>query len=474
MMSDAPVLCWLRRDLRLKDNLALHTALKTGQPVIPVFIFDPAILRSKRLAVPRLKFMLDALIALDAELRKQGARLIIRRGDPVVELGRLITDSGASHLFFNADYTPYARQRDEAVQRAIDIPAYAFHDRMLVPPGALVKSDGQPYIVYTPFRNRWREIGKPTPLENNNSHWRWYDQPHLNSDPIPSLQQFGFGDTIPVPEASETQAHHLLGNFLAEAVYQYKTARNYLGNPSSTPRTATSALSPYIRFGLLSLRHIYWAAREAYAYAPTTDARESVTAFVDEIIWHEFYTHILYHFPYVKTRNFNTRYDAVPWLEPDAAFDAWKEGRTGYPVIDAAMRQLRATGWMHNRARMIVASFLTKDLLIDWRLGELYFMQRLVDGDLAANNGGWQWAAGTGTDAQPYFRIFNPVSQSKKFDNDGAFIRSWIPELRDVPDQYIHEPWTMPQPPAAYPAPIIDHAFARDRTLKAFASSTER
>lgn len=473
-MSDAPVLCWLRRDLRLKDNLALHTALKTGQPVIPVFIFDPAILKSKRLAVPRLKFMLDALKSLDSDLRIHGSALLIRHGEPAVVLTRLIEESGASHVFYNADYTPYARQRDEAVKQAINNPAYAFHDRMLVPPGALTKTDGQPYVIYTPFKNRWREIGKPSINENTSSQGRWYDLPHLTNDPIPSLQQLGFTDTIPVPEASETRAHRLLDNFLADVVYRYKTSRNRLGNPSGAPHTGTSVLSPYIRFGLLSLRHIYWAAREAFAYAPDSDARESVTTFVDEIIWHEFYTHILFHFPHVKTRSFNSKYDAVPWLEPGTAFDLWKQGRTGYPVVDAAMRQLRATGWMHNRARMIVASFLTKDLLIDWRLGELYFMQWLLDGDLAANNGGWQWAAGTGTDAQPYFRIFNPVSQSKKFDSDGAFIRSWIPELRDVPDQYIHEPWAMSQPPADYPMPIIDHAFARNRALKGFASATDR
>ena len=259
---------------------------------------------------------------------------------------------------------------------------------------------------------------------------------------------------------------------MAVDVYNYADGRNKLGNPSTAPLTETSFLSPYIRFGLLSLRQIYWSAREAYDQTSSNEKKDSVKTFMDEIIWHEFYTHILYHFPHVKDGNFYGKYDDIEWDNNRDAFEAWKQGKTGYPIVDAAMRQLLQTGWMHNRARMIVASFLTKDLLVDWRWGELHFMQHLLDGDLAANNGGWQWAAGTGTDAQPYFRIFNPVSQSKKFDPDGAFIRCWVPELRDIPDKFIHEPWNMDSPPADYPAPIVDHRDARERTLEVYKRAT--
>jgi deoxyribodipyrimidine photo-lyase len=219
---------------------------------------------------------------------------------------------------------------------------------------------------------------------------------------------------------------------------------------------------------MVSPRQIRAAAADAYRVAPDHDARESVNTWMDEIIWHEFYTHILWHFPDVIRHNFDRTYDSLPWRDAEDDFAAWAEGRTGYPVVDAAMRQLRATGWMHNRARMIVASFLTKDLLIDWRRGEAHFMQFLLDGDMAANNGGWQWAASTGTDAQPYFRIFNPVTQSERFDPDGTYIRRWVPELADVPTKHIHSPWDAKNPPSRYPPPIVDHSAARSRALDAF------
>ena len=468
-MKQNPVIVWFRRDLRLQDNLAIKHALNTGQPIIPLFIFDPAILKSTRLGVPRLKFMLQALEALNIELQKHQGELLIKHGSPLRVIQELINDSHANALFYNLDYTPYARKRDNKIDTSLDISVCSFHDRLLARPDDIQKNDGDPYRVYTPFKNKWRKLIKPEQAEIYHLKAdNLYDLSELQNSKIPSLAELGFKCNIATPESSEQEARNRLHRFMSNDIYAYSDGRNKLGNPTDNPITQTSFLSPYIRFGLLSLRQIYWSAREAYSNADNESERESVKTFVDEIIWHEFYTHILYHFPHVQNNNFHEKYDNLEWDNNKQAFEAWKQGKTGYPIVDAAMRQLLHTGWMHNRARMIVASFLTKDLLVDWRWGELHFMHYLIDGDLAANNGGWQWAAGTGTDAQPYFRIFNPISQSKKFDPDGEFIRYWIPELRDVPDKYIHEPWKMDVPPSDYPPRIVDHAKAREKTLEAY------
>jgi deoxyribodipyrimidine photo-lyase len=469
------VIFWFRRDLRLQDNKGLEAAVNSGENVIPLFVFDPAILQSERISPPRLAFMLAALDALSTELHKHQRELLVQHGDPLTVLHDLIVQTGAIALYFNHDYTPYAVQRDKQISDSLDIPTHAYHDRLLIPPGELLKDDGDPYVVYTPFKKKWRKIPqKPAiAIDYETTAATLHDLDGIANDGIPTLDDLGYESAIAIPEASEKEAHSLLDEWVNGGLKNYDDNRNSLGNPHDAPRTGTSFLSPYIRFGIIATRTIYWTCREAYSKTNSDARKESINAFVDEIIWHEFYTHILWHFPKVKTRNFNDTYDALEWNVDDKLLQAWKDGQTGYPVVDAAMRQLKGTGWMHNRARMIVASFLTKDLLIDWREGEKHFMQWLLDGDLAANNGGWQWAAGTGTDAQPYFRIFNPVSQSKKFDPDGAFIRYWVPELRDVPDKYIHEPWKMTPPPADYPAPIVDHKQAREQTLAAYKTARE-
>lgn len=466
-----PVILWFRRDLRLTDNKALETALHTGAPIIPLFIFDPALLKSDRVGSPRMKFMLAALRGLDESLRAYGGRLLIRHGEPHAALRGLIHQTGAAAVYFNVDYTPYARERDEALADALDVSLHSFDDRLLVPPGDLLKDDGTPYVVFTPFKKRWRNLPhKPEQAEYSLNSDALYDLSGLESAPVPEPDELGFSHQIAldIPDARESAAHSLLDRWLSRGIYHYDDARDTLGNPKGPPRAGTSFLSPYIRFGVIATRTIYWACRDAYARAETDAARESVVSFVDELIWHEFYTHILWHFPHVVHRNFQSKYDAVQWRHAPDHLAAWQDGMTGYPVVDAAMRQLKGIGWMHNRARMIVSSFLTKDLLIDWREGERHFMQWLLDGDTAANNGGWQWAAGSGTDAQPYFRIFNPVSQGKKFDPDGRFIRHWVPELRDVPDKHIHEPWKATTPPANYPAPMVDHKAARAAALEAY------
>ncbi len=455
-MSTPPVIVWFRRDLRLHDHRALDAALASGQPLIALFIVDDAI----QGGAPRWKFLIDGLHTLDHHLRQAGGRLALRRGDPLARLRELMAETGATHVCFNRDYTPYARRRDDAIRAAL--PTHCFDDRLLVAPEDIRTQTDGVYTVYTPFRKKWQTLPKaeahPTrPLAPSD----FFPLADYGTLPVPPR-------TIDVPPAADALPR--LARFMAGPVYTYRTARNLLGSPDDDPRTGTSALSPYIRFGMLSLREIRARAAQAYADAPDASARESVEVWMSEIIWHEFYTHILYHFPHVLTRNFQPKFDALAWRTAPAELDAWREGRTGYPVVDAAMRQLQAIGWMHNRARMIVASFLCKHLLIHWSEGQRVFMDWLIDGDPAANNGGWQWSAGTGTDAQPYFRIFNPIAQGEQFDPDGRYVRQWVMELHDVPDAYIHAPWTMPTPPRDYAPRIVDLEAGRARALAALAA----
>jgi deoxyribodipyrimidine photo-lyase len=319
--------------------------------------------------------------------------------------------------------------------------------------------------VFTPFSRAWRALPPPGVQDLQATPERLKLVPELWSETLPEAN--GRSHFV----AGETTAQATLAQFVRAAVYHYGDERDRLDTDG------TSALSPYLRFGMLSARAVVAAARQAIAGAPSPAARASAEAWQNELIWREFYNTILYHFPEVLNRAFRANLRHVRWVNDAAAFQAWCDGRTGYPAVDAAMRQLAATGWMHNRARMITASFLVKDLLIDWRLGEQWFMQHLIDGDLAANSGGWQWVAGVGTDAAPYFRVFNPTRQARRFDPYGDFARAWVRELRWVPDAFIHEPWKMP-PEAQrrarcvvgrdYPAPLVEHEVARRKAVEAY------
>jgi deoxyribodipyrimidine photo-lyase len=456
------------------DNQALDVALACADQVIPVFVLDPTLLDSPRADPKRVAFLFGGLETLDRDLRDRGGRLIVRHGDPTDELATLMVESGAGAIFAEEGFSPYARERDSRVVERL--PLKLVGSPVVHPPGTILKADGTPYTVFTPFSRRWKNLpllqysGSLPALEKMRT------SESIESLPIPTEPTLP--STVPFPPG-EAEAQRRLADFVrgdGAPIYRYAEMRDRVDVPG------TSRLSPYLRLGMLSAGQATAAAMSAIDTAPGAEARKGAQVWLNELIWREFYVHILYHFPHVLEESFRARLRAIPWDNSKATFTAWCEGRTGYPVVDAAMHQLIQTGWMHNRARMIVASFLTKDLLVDWRWGERFFMQQLVDGDHAANNGGWQWTAGTGTDAAPYFRIFNPILQGKKHDPHGTYVRRWVPELSRVPDRFIHEPWKMPpevQEQAGcmigedYPTPIVDHAWARKRALAAYAQTKD-
>jgi deoxyribodipyrimidine photo-lyase len=470
------VLWWIRRDVRLGDNQALRGALAQASTVIPVFILDPGILRARShvRAERRKAFLFGGLRLLDEALRQRGSRLIVREGPAATVLPMLVRETKASAVFAEEDYSPAARVRDgEIARRGVGLrlaPGVSVRH-----PAEVRKAGGGPYTVFTPFRRAWLALPLPSERDLLAAPRSLPEVPGgLKSAPLPRL---------PLPEQfppGEAEARRRLARFATgeqAPIYGYGEGRNRLD------REGTSALSPYLRFGMLSPREAAVRALRAMAEAPGAAGRTSAEVWLGELIWREFYLAILHHFPLVLQTAFNPALREIPWRTAPRDLEAWRAGRTGYPVVDAAMRQLRATGWMHNRGRMIAASCLVKDLLIDWRLGEQWFMEQLVDGDPAANNGGWQWTAGVGTDAAPYFRIFNPVLQGQKFDPEGRYVRRFVPELARVPGRWIHDPWRMSPTEQAeagcvigrdYPAPIVDRARVRDRTLAAYKRSQER
>ncbi|MGC9348980.1 MAG: cryptochrome/photolyase family protein [Anaerolineae bacterium] len=462
---------WIRRDLRLDDNPALHRAVRDGGTVIPLFVLDPALLDSNYVGEKRLGFLYAGLEALGAALRDRGSRLVLRAGSPVEVLRDLVGETGAESIYAQADVSPYATRRDDRVSE--ELPLKLTGGLTIHPFDAVRKQDGDPYVVYTPYKRSWRELPLPEPGDILPAPSTIPGHSDLPSDAIP--------DTPRLPDdadfkAGEAEARRRLEQFADDMIYAYDDRRDRVD------LDGTSRLSPYLRFGMISARRAAVAALEAKRAASSDQAREGAQTWLDELIWREFYISVLHHFPEVREQSFREDYRDLAWDNDEEAFAAWQRGETGFPIVDAGMRQLLATGWMHNRARMIVASFLTKDLLIDWRWGERHFMQHLIDGDPAANNGGWQWSAGTGTDAAPYFRIFNPILQGEKHDPQGEYIRRWVPELEPVDDQYIHRPWSMPEDVQQqvgcvigrdYPARIIDHQQARERALAAYKAARE-
>jgi deoxyribodipyrimidine photo-lyase len=456
-------LWWIRRDLRLSDNQALSAALEQSGTVIPVFVWDTARLSSASAPGSRaVAFLVEGLRRLDADLHRRGSRLIFRVGDTAQELAALLGETGAGAIWAEEEWTPAARDHDARLAEAL--PLRLAGGLTLHPPDAVVKADGRPYSVYGAYRRAWKALPLPGAHAPQPAPARLAPPPDVAARPLPEHPTPHPGSPF-VP--AESEARQRLQEFLdpgGGAIFQYAALRDRLD------LEGTSRLSPYLRWGMISARQALAGALAAREAAPDDAARQGVDSWIDELIWREFYIAILAHFPDAARQSLNPRLRGIEWRQDEDGFEAWREGRTGYPVVDAAMRQLARTGWLPNRARMIAASFLVKDLLIDWRRGEQWFMEQLVDGDPAANNGGWQWVAGTGTDAAPYFRVFNPVAQGRRHDPAGVYVRRWLPELARVPDRYVHAPWEMPPDVVGrdYPAPIEDHARTRERALAAY------
>lgn len=419
---------WFRRDLRLDDNKGFFEALTAEESVLPIFIFDKNILDELPKDDARVNFIQDLLLKMNHELEKKGKKLAVFHGVPAEIFEKLATSEKISNVYINHDYEPYARQRDLAVFQVFknhNIGFKTFKDQVIFEKSEVTKDDGLPYVVYTPYSRKWKEKFKTIQLENYNSE-DFLDKIVAHDYPFLSLKNIGF----------ETAAITITPFDVSPTLIQnYEATRNF---PS---QNKTSYLGVYLRFGAVSIRKMVAKA-----------SHEQNETFLKELIWREFFMQILWHFPHTKNNSFKPKYDAIKWNNNEMEFEKWCNGKTGYPFVDAGMRELNTTGHMHNRVRMIVASFLCKHLLIDWRWGEAYFATKLLDYEQASNVGNWQWAAGSGVDAAPYFRIFNPTEQVKKFDKDLKYIKKWIPEL-----ETLH-----------YPNPIVDHKWARERCLKVY------
>ncbi|MFD1294430.1 cryptochrome/photolyase family protein [Lutibacter holmesii] len=410
---------WFRRDLRLEDNCALFHALNSKYPVLPVFIFDKDILADLPKNDARVQFIHQSLFKINSELQKVNASLYILNKTVVDAWKQILQEFNVKEVFFNRDYEPYANKRDVKISnlcKSKDAEVKSFKDQVIFEKNEITKADGLPYTVYTPYKKKWLNAYQNSTIQQFPSEKLTHNF-FKNTYQFPTLQEIGF---------IENNIKVLPIN--SKCIDNYELYRDI-------PTVETSNISVHLRFGTISIRKLM-------AYAIKTEA-----TFTSELIWREFFMQILYHFPKVVNENFKSKYNFIPWRNNEQEFKLWCEGKTGYPIVDAGMRQLNATGYMHNRVRMIVASFLNKHLLIDWRWGEAYFAEKLLDYDLSANNGNWQWVAGTGCDSAPYFRVFNPLTQQKKFDPNLKYIKKWNPNYQDIPE-------------------IVEHKFARERYLE--------
>jgi deoxyribodipyrimidine photo-lyase len=468
----APAIVWFRRNLRLDDNLPLDAALRAHDGVVPVFVLDDFYL-TEDFSPPRLRFLSESLRELEADLAAKGSRLLFRKGPTGEALAALARETGAEAVYSHLDHEPHGAELAREAESALSAQGTKLRllpDLHLVLPGSLRTEAGKPFTVYTPFSRRWREADKALPVPTPPR----VATPPVVLDPrfpsIPRSRPRGFRtEGAPAnPPGGEREGRRLWDAFRSSALARYAEARDLPGV------AGTSRLSPHLRFGTVGVRRLLAEARAGWKDADAA-GRRSIDVFVGELAWREFYASILAAFPRVLTASFRPEFERFPWVAGDEAeerFAAWRDGRTGYPIVDAGMRQLAHEGWMHNRVRMVVASFLTKHLLVDWRRGEALFRARLADGDPASNNGGWQWSAGCGTDAQPFFRIFNPVLQGERFDPDGVYVKRWIPQIAawKSAGKNLHAPWRASTPPANYPDAIVDHVAARAKALAAFAT----
>jgi deoxyribodipyrimidine photo-lyase len=454
--------------MRLSDNPALIAAARKGA-VIPVYILDDEAPGQWKRGGASRWWLHHSLAALDADLQKLGSKIILRRGPALKALQSLITETGAQAVHWNRQYEPWAIARDSRIKEHLKgqgLHTESFNASLLREPWEMKTGTGGPYRVFTPF---WRAVRADMPALDLPQAPRQIPGPAKwpNSEPLTSWKlpptkpdwARGFG---PLWTPGERGARKRLDTFLSSAL------DGYASNRDRPDIEATSRLSPHLHFGEISPRQV---CKAAMAQAQSQGKESGADKFMSEVGWREFSYHLLYHFPHLPERNYREAFDAFPWNDDDTAFRKWTRGQTGYPIVDAGMRELWTTGYMHNRVRMVAASFLIKHLLIPWQCGEAWFWDTLLDADLANNAASWQWVAGSGADAAPYFRIFNPVMQGEKFDTAGIYVRRWIPELKDCPDRFIQRPWEAPDfTSLRYPAPIVEHTKARDRALKAFQS----
>lgn len=430
-MSKKVSVFWFRRDLRLHDNLGFKEALKGDYPVLPIFIFDTDILDKLPKNDARVTFIHETLQNMRETLHKDyNSAVALFHGKPLTIIEELTTDYQIQEIYTNNDYEPYAREREEAIRRFLkekNIAFKTFKDQVIFEKDEVLKDNGDPYVVYTPFKNKWKSIFNSNCLTGHDTFAYFSNLVSTTKLPNVSLNDMGFSTaTIKVPAYTVTPT----------LVQNYEDTRNFPAKENGTSR-----LGPHLRFGTVSVREMMQKA-----------VAEKNEVFWSELIWREFFMQILWHFPHTKDKAFRPKYDRIAWRNNEEDFEKWKNGMTGYAFVDAGMRELNATGFMHNRVRMLVASFLCKHLLIDWRWGEAYFAEKLLDYDMSANVGNWQWAAGSGVDAAPYFRIFNPMTQIDKFDKQKEYINTWVPDLQEL----------------TYPEKMVDHKMARERCLKTY------
>lgn len=433
-MTQKVSLFWFRRDLRLEDNKALNAALNSGNIVLPLFIFDQEILNKLEVNDARVAFIHQCLESINRKLTALRSGLSVYTGRPSDVFKKLLAEFDLEAVYTNADYEPYALKRDSEISDLLgkhNIPLRTFKDQVIFEPNEVLKGDGQPYLVYTPYMKSWRAKLAETAITID-SEFKGGNLIHRETFPWISLRELGF------EKSAITVQNADLSSSLID---------NYQANRNTPSKSGTSRLGPHLRFGTVSIRKMIMLGLES-----------KDDTFLKELVWREFFMQILFHFPHSSTQCFKPQYDRIEWRNNPEEFQKWCEGQTGYPLVDAGMRELNATGFMHNRVRMLVGSFLCKHLLIDWRLGEAYFASKLLDYEMSSNVGNWQWVAGCGVDAAPYFRIFNPHTQIDKFDPKHLYIKKWVPELNEL----------------TYPLPMVDHKFARERCLNTYKAALNR